>query len=186
MRIENNYSPNFGAKYINNTAQIFNKHANKERFVTSIEIDPQNIGDIKALKKISEFWEYGKFATNIYYAACAMRNDSIHYTHNKIFALTKQSSDLENLDPDKILGLVHVSPFADKSLFIEHIEVNPEIIYSRDRKYKGIGTALINYLKTITDKISCFPSNTLAVKNFYFKNGFTEIIEKSNLFVWHK
>ena len=173
-----------------NKAKIAKKVANtpifKDDFVSCIKIDPYNEGDINALKDVAEFWEYEKLTTNIYYAACAMKNESKYYKHNQIFALTKQDSGFDNLDSNKILGLVQVSPFEDNSLFIERIEVMPEIVSANERELKGLGTAIINYLKTITDKISCFPSNTEPVKNFYYKNGFKEFMQGTNLFVWFK
>lgn len=185
MKIINNYSPNFGAKYIDKSS-IRKTLLHPVETLSYVKIDPQNDGDIKALENVAKYWEYGKFVTNIYHAACAMKNDSKYYKYNQIFALTKQQTNIENLDDSQIMGLIHVSPLDGKSFFIEHIEADPKIIYSSKREYKGIGKRMLDFLKGFADKILCFPSNTYAVKNFYSKNGFKEIEEHSNLFVWTK
>ena len=189
MKIDTNYSPNFRAKFIKNTTiskQIENTKSYKDEIVSCIQIDPQNKFDIDALENIAKYWADGHFVTNIYHVACAMRDDSKYYKYNQIFAVTKQKDNFENLNSDRILGLVHVSPLNENSLFIEHIEADPEIISKTNREYKGIGTAILNYLKTITNKITCFPSSSKTVKKFYFKNDFVEYPPHSNMFIWYK
>lgn len=185
MRINNNYAPNFGAKFLKN---VYIKKAPSyiDTAAACVEIEPQNLGDINALEKISKYWTNAKFITNIYNAARAVRNDSKYYKNNRIYAITTQNSDYENLNCDNILGVVHISPFEDKSIHIERIEADPQIINSIDREYKGIGTAMLNFLKTIANKITCFPSKSVTVKNFYFKNDFIEYPPHSNLFIWIK
>ena len=190
MKINNNYSPSFGAKFINK-AKIAKKIANtslyKDEFVSCVKINPHNEGDIDALKNIAAYWRNSKnLTTNIYHAACAMQNDSKYYKYNQIFALTNQDNNFELLDSNKILGLMQVSPFEDNSIFLDRIEVKPEIVSKQERDLKGIGTAMLNHLKTISDKIFCFPSSTDTVKNFYYKNGFKEEEKGINIFVWKK
>ena len=177
MRIENQYSPCFGAKFINNVnigklQQGVAKYCNCE--VSFLEIDPHNTGDIKALENCSKYWSYAKYADSIYHAASALRNDSKYYKDNKVYVLTSQTDVFEKLNDDKILGMVHVSPFADKSLFIEHIQVKPDIIYVNKPDYKGVGTGILNSLKELTHKISLFPTKDESVRNFYERNGFFE------------
>ena len=188
MDISSNYSPNFGAKFIKNASllkQIENCKSYREEIVSCIKIDTQNESDIKALENIANYWIDSHFATDIYYAAKEIQNGNKYYNNNKIFAITKQKENFENLNPDNILGLVHVSPAGDNSLFIERIEADPDIIFKQNREYKGIGTALLNHLKTITNKITCNPSNTKTVKKFYYKNGFVEYPSNPNTFTWY-
>ena len=191
MKIENNYSPTFEAKFIN-AAKIKKRVSNTSSYidkaVSMVEIDVHNNKDIDALENIANYWQgqNGFFTTNIYYAACEMKDNNKYFKYNKIFALTKQMSDYDNLDCNQILGVVHVSSLNSKNLFIEHIQVNPQIIYSFPAKYKKIGSELLNLLKSLSDRIICFPSNTDAVKNFYLKNGFIEIPPRSNCFIYQK
>ena len=41
-----------------------------------VKIEPFNEQDIKALKDTAKYWQYGNLATNIYYAAYAVKNGS--------------------------------------------------------------------------------------------------------------
>ena len=187
MKINSTSSPLFKSHYINNKFQVgqyitkTSKYSNVH--VPFVKIDRNNKTDMKALEYAAEYWEHDKYAQNIYYDAITMqRNDK-----SSIYALTSQFFDIErHLDPEKILGLIHVRPIEGDGLFIEHIQVNPEYIYNREPKHKGIGSAILNSLKTMCSKIMCFPATEKSVKNFYKKNGFIEIGEGTNCYVWDK
>ena len=189
MRIENQYSPEFGAKLINNI-NIGKLQEGVTRYcdtkVSFVEIEPHNVDDISALQNCSKYWSYAKFADTIYHAACAIRNDSKFYKQNKVYALTSQTDTFEKLDEDKILGMVHVSPFEDKSLFIEHLQVKPDLIFLNKPEYKGTGTGILTSLKELTHKISLFPTKDKSVRDFYERNGFFEFPPGSNIFAWVK
>lgn len=189
MKIENNSTPYFGANLIRTTKipkLIENTSSYKDVSVSFVKIDVKNDGDHKALENIAKYWENANFATNIYHAACTMKKDSEYNKYNQIYSLSIQNSDFENLDDEKILGLVHVCPLTDKFMFIERIIANPTIINEIKRKYDNIGTAMLDMLKTFNDKLACFPSNTKSVKNFYRKNNFIEMPDNTNLFIWNK
>jgi len=189
MKIENQYSPVFGAKFINSVnigklAQGIKKYDSAP--VSFVEIDPNNIGDIKALENASKTWSYAKFVDNIYHAACALRNGSKYYKDNKVYALTAQKDKFELLNEKSLLGLVHVGPLDDGSLFIEHLQVKPDIIFVNNPEYKGVGTGILNSIKCLTRKISLFPSSEKSVRDFYEKNGFFEYPVGANIFTWVK
>lgn len=189
MQIDNNYSPVFGAKFINSVT-IGKLQQGAARYcdysASFVEIEPNNIGDINALEYVSKNWSYAKFADNIYHAACALKNGSKFYKDNKVFALTAQQDKFEKLRENDLLGLVHVGPLEDNSLFIEHLQVNPDIIYVNKPDYRGVGTGVLNSLKKLTDKISLFPSSEKSVRDFYEKNGFFEYPVGVNIFTWAK
>ena len=189
MKICNVSSQGFGANFINKTKilkNIENTRSYNECEAVIAKIDVTNINDIKALDKVAKYWQDSKFALNIYYAACAKKDNSKYYKDNDIFVLSSQTRDFDKLDSEKILGLLQVNKMPDKSMFIEHIEVKPSIINTVPSVYKECGTQLLNFLKSITEQISCFPSCTKTVKNFYRKNDFQEIPANSNLFIWKK
>ncbi len=190
MKIENQYSPVFGAKLINNHVNVGKLQQGATRYCNSevsfVEIEPDNVNDIKALKNCSEYWSYAKFSDNIYHAACAARNESKYYENNKVYALTSQTDSFEKLDDDKILGLVHVSPIEQNSLFIEHLQVKPDIIFVNKPEYKGVGTGILDSLKELTNKITLFPTKDKSVRDFYERNGFFEFPPGSNIFTWVK
>lgn len=191
MKIQNEYTPNFGAKLISKptAGKIIwpTDNCYCSEGVSFLEIEPQNANDIEALKSIAKNWYKNLFAINICRAACSIRNESKYYKNNKIYALSSQNDKFEHLEPDKILGVVHVNSYSNGDLFIEHILAKS---YAPDIKkipeYKGIGTAMLTALKGLTNKIFCFPTNEEYVKEFYYKNGFIEYPPHSNNFVWYK
>ena len=189
MKIQNSYAPSFGAKYLNNCfIGKLDESTNKYNQVPSsfIQIDPKNENDIEALANVAKYWRNSKFSTNIYYAACASRNESKYYKNNKIFALTSQLSDFDRLDDLKILGIVNVNELEPKHFFGEHIEVHPDIVYSVIPEYKGVGTALDKSLKQFCNKMSIFPLKLKSVRDFVKRNGYIEHPSNTNLFVWYR
>lgn len=181
MKIENNYSQPFRAKFIDTVKNIKTlEHS------SIVKIDVQNDADIKALENVAKYWRGAKYVTNIHYAATEMKHNSKYFQYNEIYALISQKSDYKNLNDGEILGLVHINQADAKTAIIERIEADPEIINAIHRKIKGIGTAMIDYLKTIYDTIICSPAASKTVKNFYIKNGFKESMILSNLFFWKK
>ena len=197
MRIERTNQISYKANFVNKSlvGKVIdnNCHGFTNKYVPFVKIDPFNASDIDALKLASDYWMSDRFAKNIYYAACALKNDSKFYKNHEIYALTSQASGFENLEGEKILGLVHVAPFYDTPMFIEHLQVNPEqlpmysqYLFKKEPIYKGIGTAIINSLKQLSDKISCFPASEKSVKDFYIKNGFVKHPNISNYYVWEK
>ena len=189
MKVTNQYPPSFGAKFINNV-NIGKLCDGISGYLDCnacfVEIDPGNVSDIKALKDVSKTWSYAKFADNIYNAACELRNENELFRNNKVYALTVQQDKFEKLNENDILGLVHTGALEGDALFIEHLQVKPDIIYLNKPDYKGAGTAILNSLKNLTSKIFLFPAKEESVKNFYVLNGFFEYPPASNIFTWVK
>ena len=185
MKIDVHYSPSCGAKFVT-SAKLGRLAENGSKYVTEyaslVKIEPKNARDIDALENAIFYWEDEKFASNIFHAACAMRNDSKYYINHDVYALTSQKHIFEDLDDTKILGLIHLSPIANGT-FIEHIQTKPELIYGNAPEYKGVGTAILNSIKRLTSKISCFPAKEKSAKDFYKKNGF---VEYHQCYVWYK
>ena len=174
----------FVGKLAENSSHIYEKQK-----VSFVKIEPSNPDDIKALKEASDYWQNwqnGNLVTNIYYAACALGNESKYYKDHEVYALTSQALDYRELQSEKILGLIHTSPYIENSLLIEQLQANPQYLNERVPEYKGIGTAILNSLKFIADKISCYPSRTESVIGFYRKNGFEKQQNGLNLYIWNK
>ena len=190
MRIDNTNSVNFKADLINklHIGKVINKDKRiyPQTQVSFVKINPFSSKDINALKCCAEYWQYGIFATNVYHAACALRNKSKYYLDHDVFALTSQTSDFDNLNEDSILGLLHVSRNKDNSIFIEHIQTKPHTSLSIVPEFKGIGTGILNSLKLLTDKITCFPARTKSVIDFYERNGFTKDKDVLDCYIWQK
>lgn len=187
MRIENNNLPVFKASLVNKVkiGKLINgKYANES--VSFVKINPKNQGDIDALEYCANYWENDKFAKNIYYTACALKEKSKFYDGSTVFALTSQKSGFKILDKDKILGVIHTSHYLNNPMFIEHVQANSDILKMEKPEFKGIGTGILNSLKRISDQISCFPSREKSVKDFYIKNGFKKQSNSLNFYVWQK
>lgn len=187
MKIEKTNQALFKAQFIN-PIKIGKLADNKyiDESISFIKLDPFNHNDITALKDCSQYWVNGGFALNIYYALCAIKEKSKFYIDHNVYGLTSQKSDFDNLNSRNILGLVHTSPYLDSPLFIEHIQTNPEFLGIKKPEYKGIGTAILNSLKKISDQISCFPASGKSVKDFYKKNGFKKQPNSSNFYTWER
>ena len=187
MRIEKTDHTSFRANFVNRAKIMkFVNGTYKNEYASFVRIDPFNQNDISALKDNARCWVSDRyaFALNIYYAACAVRNKSKYYKDHAVYALTLQKENYNELDSDKILGLLQTSPYIDNSLLIEHIQVNPEYLYKSDAKYKTLGTAILNSIKNLSNKISCYPSSEKSVKDFYIKNGFEKEPNSLNYYVW--
>ena len=176
MRIEKTNSVNFNANFVNDKVKIkklvkgsLDSYEDCKAYL--VKIDCYNRNDINVLCDISRFWQQGNLATNIYYAACAVRNGSKYYKGHEVYALTTQKSDYNQLDCDKVLGLIHTSYEPDGTILIEQLQANPDIIYAIQPEYKGIGSGILASLKDFTNKICCHPSPA-SVTKFYEKNGF--------------
>lgn len=189
MKIDNNYTPTFKAKYINSIkigkfAQNTGKYT--DEWVSFVKIDIDNFRDLKALEYAAKYWENDKFASNIYHAACSAKNKVQPYTKDNIYALTEQKGFFEELEGVKILGLVHLSPTSDNAAFIEHLQAKPSMIYRIKPRFKGIGSGILTSLKEIFNKISCIPLRDKSVKNFYKKNDFVPSPIDANYYIWYK
>ncbi len=149
----------------------------KKQEVSIVELDPKNKKDVMALAETACKWENVApgYSSEIYNEALKtkMYPDVIaeHY-----YALTRQNEDYENLSADKILGLALYSEKNDIHNELNWLQVNPETNKknSTERKYKNIGTELVNYIKQIADKPIYVQSADDAMK-FYEKNSFKHI-----------
>ena len=188
MKINTVNNTDFRAKFVNkayigklaeNSNGLYLPHQ-----VSFIKIDPFRQSDINELKMCAKYWENANLATNIYYAACALRNKSKFYQEHEVYALTTQKYGFRHIDNEKILGLIHICPYFDGSTFIEQIQANPKIIYSLVPEFKGIGTAILDSLKHLTDKITCFPSHNKSTIDFYTRNGFNKHPSLMDGYLW--
>lgn len=125
---------------------------------TLVELNPL---DLKALEEINKKWKDNwlcdKFVGWAKYA---------HESSDKLFALTTQENAFENLQSDAVLGLMNIDLHKRKSElnYIETKPVNPE--------YNKVGSSLINYAKTLTNRIRLTAGTRNLVDKFYKPLGF--------------
>lgn len=158
----------------------------KNQEVSIVELDPKNQKDVMALAETVCKWESiaPGFSSEIYNEALKpkMYPDIVaeHY-----LALTTQNKDYKNLDANKVLGLALFSETMDSENQLNWLQVNPTTNKknSTERKFKNIGTELVNYMKQITDKPIYVQSADDAVP-FYKKNGFLRCGKHDSNMIW--
>lgn len=170
---------NFGAKYIQdmNVGKLKNdKYIQKD--VAFVELDPTDKDDRNALKQIARDWGYYSFAEDIYEEANLYLKENPE--KGKIFALTTQTKDFENLAPDAVLGLAEVNT-EDKAryrtVYLDRLQTNPEYLDAFEQpKYKGIGTSIHNCLKEEFrgNRITLTAVPSESVLEHYRNNGYTQ------------
>lgn len=174
----------FGAKFLNN-AQVNKKTPNNTYEKTNasfVEMNPKDDKDMKALDNIQKYWENDRYASNIYTFALKIRKDELSPKKFKVYALTSQNSDFENLDDRNILGAVLGETPKKDFLYIDYLQVNPEYIYYPNANYKRNGSAILDSLKKHFSEIMLKPTKG-ATEKFYEKNGFHKV---GDLMVWSK
>lgn len=180
---------NFGAKLIN-TAKIktLNSHT-KSYFpqeVSVVEIEPDNIQDIFALSGAAKSWMYEKYASNISYTANCLFHNIMDRKTNKVFAITEQLDNLDNLDETKILGMTDIKKKGKKSIELNYIQVDLDYhLFLEQRRHKEVGTRLLDTLKNLYEKIELTAAKG-SVKDFYIKNGFKVKDIRENKYIWEK
>ncbi|MBO6088373.1 GNAT family N-acetyltransferase [bacterium] len=176
----------FGARFINpvNVGKLDGK-TYRQVDVSFVEINPFDADDIKALRNIAKYWKDDKFITDI-----SVNADMIFKEKSadgiKIYALTSQGDSFEKLEPDRILGVIETEDNAPFHIYINRFQVKPDYVYKRDLEYSGIGTAILNSLKEMCNKISAISERDEYVRKFYERNGFYETSDKSNFYTWYK
>ncbi len=149
---------------------------NSKCLASFVELNQANINDVKALELLNKEWgDKAKYLKNIYHSICNNFKTKTESPDSKIYAITTQISDLENLNPNVIEGVVEVIPAPNKDLFISYIQVNPKNTYkSEDRVYSKVGTEIIDTLKKLfpRKKLSTISGNNS--QSFYEKNNFIE------------
>lgn len=144
--------------------------------VSIVELDKHDERDIKSLYKTIILWkdQNAKYSSEIYHEAVkGYEYDDTEQEH--YFALTSQKNDFNNLDPERILGLMLFSQTNRTEDEINWLQVRPNTSHKQTwkRQYKGIGEGLINLLKgTWLNKPIHVQADVNAVE-FYKKMGFT-------------
>lgn len=153
------------------------RHERVKQNVAFVKFEPTN-EDIAALNSFHE----QILQRHTIYSTQDFKGD------NNIYGITTQNNSFDKLEPKKILGIMRTT--GDNDLILE-MKLRPEvkkppkfdivdyILYfgrprfsnNGQRTYERVGTALIEGLKSLTDKIKVI-SNKRDI-GFFIKNGFT-------------
>lgn len=176
----------FKAKYVD-TATIKQLSSKTKKYVSKkasfVQMSPESVKDIEALKDINKSWDAG-FIKSIF-------NNIYRYSPKTgLYALTTQSKNLEELIPEKVLGIALGGMEGKKTFYLDYLQVNPRYINTGtyDKKYSHIGSAILRCIKKFPN-ISNIKCVTVPFAfEFYIKNGF---MPDNNLFdnfeiIWKK
>ena len=176
----------FGAKYImparvKKGIGILNYNYYLPSRASFVQIDFNNEQDVKALAALKDRWKGADFLHCITQIKIPQRE--------KVFALSSQRKKFDTLEPSKILGLVKMTDYFCKDGEISHLQVDPENINVgryENTPYKKCGTAILNSLKKLYDRIQLTSVDDISTENFYEYNGFKKIDNWYGRFLWEK
>lgn len=189
MMINNTQTPNFRAKFVAST-QVKKLNTLKNEYekcaVSFLEFDPANKKDLKAIKDVSRYWCDSRFGWDVFQSADAITYGNLDREANKVYILTKQKNDFDNLRYDDVLGLADVETNQNKEgkdyLNLHRLQTNPDFIDKERPMFKYIGTSILNILKGF-NKIIELNSVSSAI-DFYEKNGFVDLGTQFLRFRW--
>lgn len=166
---------NFKARFVSKTEiKKYNDKTNsyEPKIATIVEIDPKNERDINAMCEIADNWHGQVFVGDIANRAIKLKKGELSGDTNKIYLLTTQKNKLYRLEAGKILGAINVEQKYGEPDEIRYFQVKPNTKYDiKNRKYKNVGKALMNFTKSIYNKMIDLYSSVEGFK-FYKCNGF--------------
>ncbi len=179
--MNNNIS--FKAKFIS-PATIKRHYCTKspqEKVVSFIEFNSRSLKDRKALSAVDALWGEGDtFASSI---ARDIDDDIIFSLKNgRYFALTTQRKQLDEPVADKVLGVAEVRREKENLIQLKYLQAHPDnTCFSYYKVYSGIGTAILDALKSLFPNDDIILSSVESAKEFYKFNGFEELDKSSNV-----
>lgn len=148
--------------------------------VSIVELDPTDYTDLQAVKKVAENWHDAQYAASISGIVHSIFAHFIDKKEHAIYAITTQNKNHGKLNNKKILALAEVNTSKDDRINLDYLQVNPNFMYlAKNKKFKGIGKCMLDFLKNTYNKIITLRSDYKAIP-FYEKNGFT-ILEPGKL-----
>ncbi len=172
----------FNARFVRNTTLLkYDTDSCKYEpdTVSFVKFDTGNKKDFEAIDKLKNKWQDSILISHVKKCGTRMIKKDPYAKGANIFAITSQTEDFDNLDPEKILSLVQTEDCGRKKIYLRTLEKAP-----KNDKYKKIGTATINALKEEYNKITL---NSLKESvNFYIRCGFKKKSNDANKFYWRK
>ncbi len=163
-----NNTISFTSSYVDKL-NILKLNKQKEYFPHQSILVELESSDLEVLNDINNKWTQNSFGDN--FVCWAKYN---HKRTNKLFALTTQQNNFNKLQADSILGLMNIDLRKRKSK-IHYIETKPN-----NPEYNNVGSSLINYAKTKTNRIKLTAGSKKLVDKFYTPLGFIHEYKNNN------
>lgn len=187
--MDNNIS--FGATFRLNT-YINASKTHKRTPAAIVELAKTDVKDIDTLVNISRDWEKdGKknsgFSNYVNMILARLSNDDADPEQTEHYlALTLQKDNYEKLNSKDVLG---VSLFTENGTAgdLDFLQVAPKTcktFETPERKYRNVGSAMIDYLKKAFSNVHIFVNPAPSAKGFYTKKGFVQYCKECSWY-WH-
>lgn len=138
-----------------------------------VEMNSLEPNDVNAITQIKEKWSDSLYAKMIYIPT--------NSSQRKIYALTSQTDNFSQPEPDKIMGLADFF-ISEKNVNLKFLQVSPEILNDEQRQIKGVGRSLIQSMVSHLSNLGIETMDLFAeprVKPFY-KKVFPKIKDKES------
>lgn len=165
----------FGANLIQTTKiqRYDGRQGYRECSASIVKLDANSLSDLRAVSDVNKYWDNGKTCVKIIKDSFESQYYSGDDNSNtQIYALTRQKNGLQKLIPEDILGIVMLVN-SSSNVFLQFLQTDPETNYlAYERPFKGIGAAIINFLKDIFPEKTLMLETNATASSFYKKQGF--------------
>lgn len=176
MQIKNQIS--FKAQYVA-CAKIKNKEKCPHQLekVDIIELTPSDDNDLETMYSVSKSWRQN-ISSALYQAFISSKP----YLKEHYYALSLPQDTYYKSNSDNILGVCLISESDNDTINLDFLQTNPKYMYSNkgSKKYKEIGTTLLNFLKEQYNFKKIRVISLEDAKEFYIKNNFIPLGNRPN------
>ena len=168
----------FKAKYITYTnIKNTSTSPNQLQKVDVIELIPSDDNDLETMYSVSKSWRQ-----NISSALYQLFISSKPSLKEHYYALSLPQDTYYKSNSDNILGVCLISERDNNIMNLDFLQTNPKYMYSNkgSKKYKEIGTTLLNFLKEQYNFKKIRVISLEDAKEFYIKNDFIPLGNRPN------
>lgn len=145
--------------------------------VSIVELNGDDANDLGALYKTYVLWKsqgrnYSAYIYNEFVKEC----EYVDVEQEHYYALTAQNNGFECLDSEKILGLaLFTQTKFDNEIEYLQVRPNTNTLNSWKREYKGVGSALVNFIISKYNNEPIVLQSVPEAVEFYKKMGFKQV-----------
>lgn len=180
-------SISFGARYITGGSiqqRDILTRVYSPRKVSIVQIDGVNEADVKAVSNAVKKWKNAVYAPAIRSMLDCIFAGFVSQKEQSVLAITTQKKNFNKLNSKKIIALAEIDKRNNDEVHLDYLEVNPKYAYpEKSRKYKGIGSCMLDFLKNFYKKTITLNSD-FKVTEFYTRNKFNVLQEGKLDYIW--
>lgn len=179
----------FKASFVKNAQiqQTLSNNKTREKTVSIVELDENNIHDKIAMRDIAVKWnkhlciyqpEGHNYANGIADSMVSWNKPSEN-EKNRYFLITKQKNNFKEINPDDVLGAAQFTENKVGKNELTWLQVDPKTNYKQNgtREFKGAGKALVEHIISISKKSITLFADFNAIP-FYKNLGFKQANKK--------